>query len=72
MSTLKAIDFLFPDTISGLDNPLINRIPIYSTISSKHKFSNGEMKYNCPGKITDNGMEMEKRGMQNKKTHRCT
>lgn len=68
MSTLETIDFLFPDTISGL----INRIPIYSTISSKQKFSNGEMKYSCPGKITDNGMEMEKRGVQNKKPYRCT
>lgn len=57
---LKQTSGFFLDTISGLSNPLINSTAICSTISSKYKFSNGEMKYSCPGKITDNEMEMEK------------
>lgn len=68
MSTLKTnLPFFLLDTISGLSNPLINSTAICSTISSKYKFSNGEIKYSCPGTITDNDTEMEKgREVQNK------
>lgn len=65
MSTLKTNLLFLPDTISGLSNPLINSTAICSTISSKYKFSNGEIKYNCPGMIRDNDIE-KGRGVQNK------